>query len=429
MFGGLFLLLLVAPLPIAYCLGIMGLIGTYVWWGGWGGVTGMAATAFSQTANFIFGPIPMFILMGDIIVVTGISARAFRALDKLAGRVRGSLAYATTVLTTIFGAVTGFSPASCAAIGSVAIPEMLKRKYDPKLAVGVVGGGAALAILIPPSILMVQYGGLAEVSIGRLFMAGVVPGLVSSALFMAWIFFRSIVAPAGLPRGAEAVPWKDKLAGLVQLLPLAIIIFMVLGTLYMGMATPSEVAAMGCIAALAMAVGYRVLNWTTIRNVLLSTVCINAMVFAIIFGAQIFTQVLVYVQIPVTLSQLIISLPVSRWVIMWAMQALLIIMGCFMAPVAILAITVPIFAPVVKVMGFDLMVFGVILMINMELATLTPPVGLNLFVLMATVPKDSGITIIDIVKGVTPFVVLHGITMVIVAYVPQLALWLPSMMR
>lgn len=426
MFAGLLTLLLVLRMPVAFSLGIMGALGAFFWWGGIDSLQVWALTAFRSVGSFILLPIPMFILMAEVIIVTGISARAFGALEKLAGRTRGSLAHSTVVLTAIFGAVTGFSPASCAAIGPIAIPEMLKRGYDKKLAIGVVGGGAALAILIPPSALMVLYGGLAEVSIGKLFMAGIIPGLVSTLLFLGWVGFRGIVDPAGVPRGAEAAPLKDRLTGLAHLLPLGFIIFMVLGTIYLGITTPSESAAIGTLAALLLAAGYRVLNWSTIRTVLLRTIQVNAMLFAIIFCAKFFTQVLAYLQVPAILARIITALPVPGWVIIASMMLLVIIMGCFMDPASIMCVTVPIFIPVVITLGFDPLWFGILFMINSELATLTPPVGLNLFVLMGIVPK--GITIMDIVKGCLPFLLLHALTMVIVAVVPQLALWLPSTM-
>ena len=426
MFGGLLLLLLFVRLPVAFSLGIMGAIGTYLWWGGWTNLSLWAVTAFRSVGTFVFGPLPMFILMAEIIVATGISSRAFRALERVSGGIRGSLAHSTVILTTIFGAVTGFSPASCAAIGPAAIPEMLKRNYDKRLAIGVVGGGAGLAILIPPSGLMVMYGGLAEVSIGKLFMAGIIPGLVSMILFLTWIGFRGIVDPMGVPHGESVPRLKDRLSGLVHLLPLAAIIFMVLGTIYLGICTPSESAAIGAFASLALAAGYRMLTWDSVRSVLLRTVQINSMLFAIIFCATFFTQILAYVQVPVILAEIIVSLPVSRWVIMASIMALFIVMGAFMDGGSILCITVPIFIPVIIALGFDPLWFGIMMMINLELATLTPPVGLNLFVLLGIVPE--GITITDIVIGCLPFLLLHTMTMIIVAMVPQLALWLPSQM-
>ncbi|MFC1907373.1 TRAP transporter large permease subunit [Chloroflexota bacterium] len=426
MFAGLLTMLLVFRMPVAFSLGIMGAIGAYFWWGGMSSLQIWALTAFRTVGDFILLPIPMFILMAEIIIVTGISARAFGALEKLAGRTRGSLAHSTVVLTAIFGAVTGFSPASCAAIGPIAIPEMLERGYDKKLAVGVVGGGAALAILIPPSALMVLYGGLADVSIGQMFMAGIVPGLVSTVLFLGWVWFRGMVDPAGVPRGTDIVSLKERLTGIFHLLPLALIIFMVLGTIYLGITTPSESAAIGTLASLALAAGYRVLNWSTMRTVLLRTIQVNAMLFAIIFCARFFTQVLAYLQVPAILAGIITDLAVPGWIIIASMMLLVITMGCFMDPASIMAVTVPIFIPVVLALGFNPLWFGILFMINCELATLTPPVGLNLFVLMGIVPGE--ITITDIFKGCFPFLMLHALTMVIVAFVPELALWLPGTM-
>jgi tripartite ATP-independent transporter DctM subunit len=426
MFAGLLILLLIVRLPVAFCLGIMGAIGTYFWWGGVSSLQVWALTAFRTVGSFELLAIPMFILMAEIILVTGISSRAFAALERLAGKMRGSLAHSTVALTTIFGAVTGFSPASCAAIGPIAIPEMVKRNYDKRLAVGVVGGGAALAILIPPSILMVVYGGLANVSVGKLFMAGIIPGLVSAGFFFAWVAFRGIVDPAGVPRGAEAVPWKERLVGLANLVPLFVIIFMVLGMLYLGVATPTESAALGTVAALLLAASYRVLTWRTVGAVLLRTVQVNAMIFAIIFCAKFFTQVLAYLQVPAILAGIITGFNMPGWIFIVATMVLIMILGCFMDPASIMCVTVPIFIPVVVALGFDPLWYGILMMINCELATLTPPVGLNLFVLMAIVPE--GVTTADIFWGCTPFIMLHGLTMILVGMVPQLVQWLPSMM-
>lgn len=426
MFGGMLFLMLSLGLPVAFSIGIMGAIGTVLWWGGVGNLSMWAVTAFRSVADFLMGPIPMFILMAEVIVVTGISSKAFQAVERLAGGMRGSLAHTTVITTTIFGAVTGFSPASCAAIGSIAIPEMMKRKYDKRLAVGVVGGGAALAILIPPSVLMVLYGSLADVSIGQLFIAGIIPGIISMLLFLAWVGFQGLVNPTALPRGKAAANLRDRLGGSLHLIPVSILIFAVLGTIYLGICTPTESAAIGAFTAFILALAYKVLTWPMLRNVILRTVQINSMLFAIYFSAKFFTQVLAYVQVPAILGRLVVSFPVAPWVIIVLMMALVIIMGCFMDPASILCVTIPIFIPVIKSLGFDPLWFGILFMINCELATLTPPVGMNLFVLLSIVPKE--ITITDIIFGCLPFLLLHGLTMLIVALVPALATWLPSMM-
>lgn len=426
MFGMLFFLLLVLRVPVAFGLGTVGAIGTFLWWGGIDNLSILGVTAFRATANFYFLPVPLFILMAELILITGVSGKAFEALERFSGRMRGSLAYSTIALTTIFGAVTGYSPASCAAIGPITIPEMYKRNYDKRLAVGVVGGGAALAILIPPSGLMVIYGGLADVSIGQLFMAGIIPGLVSAALFAIWVFFLGLRRPEALPYGDVVASPKERVLGLVKLLPLAFTIFMVLGTIYLGIATPSEAAAMGCLAAFILVVAYGKLTWAHMGEVLLRSMKANAMLFTIVFTATFFTQVLAYLQVPRVLAGGIVGLEISRWTILSLMMLLVLGLGCLMDPGSIMMILIPIFMPLVRLLGFDPVWYGILFMINLELATLTPPVGMNLFVLLSIVPE--GTTVNDIFMGCLPFLLLHLLTMVIVAVIPQLALWLPSMM-
>jgi tripartite ATP-independent transporter DctM subunit len=421
------LVLIMLKLPIAFSLGLVGLATMSVLWKGTAGLSVAGSTAF-RSASFVLSAVPLFILMAEILVFTGQTEKAFAAVDKLFGKARGAVAFSTIVGSVIFGAISGFSAATCAVFAAIAIPEMLQRGYSKKLACGLVGGTAALDILIPPSILMVIYGGLGDVSIGRLFFAGMIPGLMGGGLLVAFVIAWALIYPDSVPRGEGGGTLPERLAGLVHLLPLIAMIFMVLGTIYFGICTPTEAASLGTLGALLLAAANRRLNWPNLRSALLRAVETNCMVFAVIIGASIFTAVLAYLQVPEKLAQVVTMLPYSRWVVVIIMMFVIMVMGCFFDPSSIICVTTPIFVPCIKALGFDPLWYGILLMINAEIATLTPPVGLNLFILMNTVdPKK--ISTSDVILGVYPFVGFHILNMLLVMIFPQLALWLPTLMK
>jgi tripartite ATP-independent transporter DctM subunit len=421
-------ILIMMKIPIAFSLGIVGLAMMTICWNGIVGLNVAGLTAFRTASSFVLTAVPLFILMAEILVFTGQVGKAFVAVDKLFGTTRGATAYSTIIGSVIFGAISGFSPATCAVFASIAIPEMVQRGYSKRLACGLVGGTAALDILIPPSILMVIYGSLADVSIGRLFFAGMIPGLMGGVLLFGVVAVWAMVYPASVPKGEGAGALKDRLEGLVSLLPLIILIFIVLGTIYVGICTPTEAASLGTLGALILAAANRRLNWPNLRSALLRTVETNCMLFAVLVGASIFTSVFAYLQIPAKLCELVVALPVSGWWVMITMMVMIVIMGCFLDPSSIICITTPIFVPAVKALGFDPLWYGVLLMINSEIATLTPPVGLNLFILMNAVDRKK-VSVSDVVSGVCIFVAFHILNLVLVMVFPQLALWLPNLMK
>jgi C4-dicarboxylate transporter DctM subunit len=426
LFGGL-ILLLATGLHIAFALGIMAIVGMLFFWGGIPTLSVLGITGFTNIASFSFTAVPMFIFMAELVLFTDINRKAMVSIEMWFGRMPGSLAITSTAVATLFGAASGFAPATAAALGPMAIPEMLKRGYDKGLAVGTIGGGASLDILIPPSILMILYGMLAEVSVGRLYFAGIIPGLVSSAMFMLYIAIRARLNPRWAPAVNVSYSWKEKISSLINLVPLGLLIFLVLVVIYLGVCTVTEAAALGAIGALVLAIMFRALTWPNLRSALLSTARTTGMLFLIIIAAAAFTQVMVYLQIPAQLAELVSSQGISRWMVLILSQLLLGVLGCFLDAGSILLVTTPIFAPVMKALGFDLIWFGIICMINMELATLTPPVGLNLFVLKAISPPE--ISFNDIVRGCAPFMAMHCLTMLTIAVFPALALWLPGLMK
>ena len=424
----LLIILIMMKLPIGFGLGLVGMAGMSILWHGTTGLSVTGGIGFRAACSFVLSAVPLFILMAEILVFTGQTEKAFSAVDKLFGTTRGAVAYSTIVGAVIFGAISGFSPATCAVFGSIAIPEMVRRGYSRKLAVGVVGGTAALDILIPPSILMVIYGGLGDVSIGRLFFGGMIPGVLGGVLCLAFVKGWSLVYPNSVPSGDVEGTLQDRLRGLVHLLPLFAMIAVVLGTIYFGICTPTEAAGLGTAGAIVLAVVNRKLNWHNLRSALIDSVRTNCMVFTVVVGAAIFTAVLSYVQVPARLSQFVASLPISPWWLIIAMMFVILVMGCFMDPASIICLTTPIFVPAIKALGFDPVWYGILLMINIEVATLTPPVGMNLFILMKVVDPKM-VSPSDVILGIFPFVAFHIFNMVLIMLFPQLVLWLPTLMK
>jgi C4-dicarboxylate transporter DctM subunit len=424
----LLIILIMMKLPIGFSLGLVGMAGMFVLWKGSTGLSVTGGIAFRAASSFVMSAVPLFILMAETLVFTGQTEKAFAAVERLFGKARGAVAYTTTIGAVVFGAISGYSPATCAVFGSIAIPEMVQRGYSKKLAVGVVGGTAALSILIPPSILMVIFGGLGDVSIGRLFFGGMIPGLLGGALCLAFVKVWAMVYPDSVPSGEVEGTLQDRLRGLVHLLPLLGMVVVVLGTIYFGICTPTEAAGLGTVGALVLAAANRKLNWPNLRSALLNSIRTNCMVFTVVVGASIFTAVLSYMQVPARLSQFVTLLPLSRWWLIIAMMVVILAMGCFMDPASIICLTTPIFVPVISALGFDPVWYGILLMINIECATLTPPVGMNLFVLMKVVdPKE--VSASDVILGVFPFVAFHVLNMVLIMLFPQLVIWLPTLMK
>jgi len=426
LFLGLIVLLLIG-LPVAFSLGFISTVFIFVWWGGIGGLTLIANTAWTKNVDFLFVAIPLFVLMGEIMFFTGISSTMFSAAEKWLGRLPGGLAISSIASATVFGAVTGFSPVTTAALGSIAVPEMLERNYNKGLATGSIASGAALAILIPPSLLMIIYGALAAVSIKDLFFGGVIPGLLLSILFMGYVGIVVSINPSLAPKREAAAGWIDRLAALRFFLPVLALVILVLGVIWVGIATPSEAAGVGAFGTLLLAIIYKKLNWQNLRTALLKTAETTSMILLILVGSALFSQVLAYIGFIRELSQLVATLEISRWWILILMQLVIMVMGCFMDPGSILFISMPIFLPVIDILGFNLLWFGILMMTNLELATITPPVGLNLYVMKSVAPPE--VSMSDIFKGVIPFVILHVLGLVLLMVFPQLALWLPGLAK
>ena len=418
------IIILASGIPVAFGLGFVSLVAMYLLWG-FSGLINVATTAYSTNIHFMLIAVPLFIFMGECVAVSGMGKDAFEMIDTWLGFLPGGIAVTTVGTCTVFGAVTGFSPATCAALGPVTIPEMLKRGYNKGFALGAIAAGAGLAIIIPPSTLMVVYGFLAEVSIGKLFLGGLIPGLLLSAIMMLSIIIRSRLNP-GLAPYRKKSDWSERLRKSIFVAPFAVLIMLVLGTIWGGIATPTEGAALGASGGLVLLAFYRRLDWSTFKRILLSTVHVNCMVMFILIGATLFTTVLAYTGFTVKLAAWVTSFPISKWYIFAFMMLSVFFLGCVMDPGSILFITIPIFLPIIQKLGFDPLWFGIVMLLNLEIATITPPVGLNLYVLKGVAPPE--VTLNDIIKGSSPYWALDAIGLLTIVVFPPLATWLPNML-
>ncbi len=418
--------LLVIGVPVAFSLSFVSMIVMYFMWG-FDGLMTVATSAYSTNANFLLIAIPLFIFMGECIAISGIGNDAFRMIDIWLGWLPGGVAITTVGCCTIFGAVTGFAPATCSALGPGIIPELIRRKYDKGLGLGALAGGAGLAIIIPPSILMIIYGALAEISVGRLFYAGVLPGVIIALIFCLYIIIKASLHPELAPKPEIEIDqgFIQKIAKSVYILPLLGLIVLVLGTIWGGIASPSEAAALGAFGSLCLLVYYKKFTIETIKKVLIATVQVNCMVMFILIGGTLFTQIMSGTGFAPTLASWVTSLPVSRWIILFLMQFFIILAGCLMDPASILFIFTPIYLPIVNGLGFDLYWFGILTMINCGIATITPPVGIVLYVLKGVSPEE--ITLKDIISGSSPYWLLYIIGMIPVIFFSGLVTWLPDL--
>jgi tripartite ATP-independent transporter DctM subunit len=380
---------------------------------------------FGKLDNFALLSIPMFIIMGAAISSTRAGADLYEALERWMTRVPGGLVVSNLGACALFSAMSGSSPATCAAIGKMGIPEMRKRGYPDGVAAGSIAAGGTLGILIPPSVTMIVYGIATETSIGRLFLAGLVPGLLLVVLFMAWSVYSTWRQGGGhTALGATHYSWVEKFEVLPRVVPFLLIIAGVLYALYGGVATPSETAAVGALlCVLAAVLIYRLFRFKALWVVLRDSTRESVMILFIIGAAGVFAFMLSNLFITQAIAEWIAGLDVNRWVLMGAINLFLLIAGFFLPPVAVILMAAPILFPIIVSAGFDPYWFAVVLTINMEIGLITPPVGLNLYVINGIAPD---IPLKTILRGSMPFVVCMVLAIVILAFFPGLATWLPD---
>ena len=427
MLGGLAVLLLMG-MPVAFAFIAVTTVGAYHVLGGERGILQLARNSAQSVANFQLAPIPLFILMGEILFQTGVAHRAIDAIERVVTRIPGRMSVVTIFGGTIFAALSGSTIANTAMLGSTLLPGMLKRGYHPSMAMGPIMASGAIAMLIPPSALAVLVGSLAGISIAGLLIAGVIPALLLAVLFVVYVVGRSILDPSVAPPDTlEQMSMKERWTPFaIYVLPLTILFFVVIGSLLMGIATPTESAALGSLTALAIGAAYRSLSWAKLGRALMETLKLSVMILFIIAASQTFAQVLSFSGATSGLINAINSFDPTPLMVLLGMISILLFLGCFIDQVSMLMVTVPVFVPLAQAMGINELVLGVVYLLTMEIGLLTPPFGLLLFVMRGVAPPE--IRMRDIYFAVTPFVLIKLFVLGLIVWLPALGTWLPELM-
>jgi tripartite ATP-independent transporter DctM subunit len=427
LFGGMVLLLLTG-LPIAFAFLVVNTVAAYFFLGGMPGLVGVATGTFTSITTFTLLPVPFFILMGELIFHSGLGLNAVNVLDKWLGKVRGRLSILAIFMGVIIGALSGSTIATCALLGTILLPDMLKRGYSKNMSLGPLMGVGTVDALIPPNALTVVLASLANIDVGQLLVAGILPGIVMSGLYLVYVVSRCRFKPDEAPLyDVPPIPLKEKLLDTVHyLLPLSLIMFMVIGFIFLGIATPTEAAASGTLGSFILALVYRRLTWEIIKKSIYGTVRVTVMIFMIVIVSSTYGEILAFTGAASGMTGFIINLPVAPLLIVVGMLVAVLIMGCFMETVAIMMITIPIFMPVIYAFGYNTIWFGVLLLIALETGLITPPFGVTLFVMKGVAPAE--ITMADIWRAVTPYVLIDILCLVLVLFLPFIATWVPGLM-
>lgn len=421
---GILFFLLAIGYWVPFALGTAGLIGLSFL----GDATSFQALGFiawNGINNFELTAIPLFILMGDIILKSGISSRFFHSASVFLNRLPGGLLQTNIVSCAFFSAVSGSSLATAAAVGSVSIPELTKHGYDRRMIFGSLGGGGALGLLIPPSIPLIVYGAMVEESVSKLFIAGIIPGVLAALIFIVYIGIRSIINPELTPK-SERTSLKQKIKSIPGVLPLTFLIVAIAGCIYLGITTPTEAAGLGVVFSLLISAMYKQLTIKNIKDSIFSTVRTSSMILFIVVGAQILSYLIVKSGINRGLTDWIISVDPNPITFLIIIILMYLIIGCLIDGISIIFLTLPVLWPLVQVMGFDPIWFGIFLVILIEISQITPPVGINLYVLQGISGDKTSLS--EIIKGNIPYFFLYLLVALIVIIFPQIVLWLPSKM-
>lgn len=410
--------------PVFISLGVSSVIGVILLQG-FDALSAIPGVMYDRMATFTLVAVPLFILMGEIIFASGLGSDLYRAIRISLHRVRGSLAVASVFACAIFGAMCGVSMAGAATIGKFAIPEMIKAGYKTTIATGVVASAGSLALLIPPSVGLILYGLVAGESVGYLFIAGVIPGIIISLMMIVYILILGYLKPDLMPSISIAELEKEQDQGnpWVVTVPALLLVFSVLGSIYLGIATPSESAAIGCFGAILIAAYKRKLSWDVIKKIITDTTRTTGMILAILASALVFGYLLTRLRIPQDLVNWIMDMGLSEYTVLIAIFLLLIVMGMFMDVVSVILIATPLLLPIIKAFNYDAIWFGIVMAIVTEMAVITPPVGLNLFVIQGISPP--GTSMMTVARGSFPFFLILVLAVVLFTIFPNLVLWLP----
>ncbi|MSQ72824.1 MAG: TRAP transporter large permease [Betaproteobacteria bacterium] len=424
---GMLTVFFLSGLPIAFCFTLFNFIAAWMWMGGSDAFALLTVSAFSSIASFPLVAVPLFVLMGELLFQSGVVSVVLDAVSKWLGGVRGSLSYVAVVAGTLFGTMSGSAVSGVAVLGSTLAPDMRKRGYSKELALGPILGSGCLAMIIPPSVLAVLLGSLAQIPVGDLLISGIVPGLMLAASYALHIFLRLRFNPSLAPEESKLdISFRTKVDALLLMLPVMIITLSVWGVMLFGIATPSEAAAIGVIGSLLVMAIYKRLTWRAIRLALFDTVKISSMIFLIIISASAFSQILAFTGTSGKLVGFATESGLAPWAILVVMIVTAILLGTFLDELALLMITIPIYMPVIKALAFDPVWFGLLMLLTLEIATISPPYGLALFVLKGVVPDAS---MVDVWKASIAYMLISTLVLAIIFVFPGLALWLPGLTR
>ena len=412
---GLLILFMVLSVPVAFAFFAVSVVGMLIFIGGDSGLSQIPANITSSVTLFVFVPIPLFVLMGQLFFHARLATRVFDAFDALFGRLPGRLSYLTVAGGTVFATLSGTSMGSTAMLSALMVPEMTERGYKKHMSMGPILGTGGLAMIIPPSSLAVLLGSIAKIDIGKLLVAGVLPGIVLAVLYALLIYGQVRIDPDAAPQYAvERQPWSRRLyLILTHLLPMSLVVFMVIGLIILGVATPSEAAAFGVLGVLTLAAAFRTLTWAAIRHSLIGTLKVTTMVFLIVMASSTFSQILAISGASRGFVSLVSSFDM--------------VLGMLMDQVSMMLITVPIFFPLAISLGFDLIWFGIVVLLALEISGVTPPFGLGLFVMLGVAPK--GTTLGEVARAAAPFVGCDMLLFGLLLAVPGIALVLPGLMQ
>jgi tripartite ATP-independent transporter DctM subunit len=426
MLGAMCVLLMIG-LPVAFSFIAVNFLGAILFLGGDAGLAQVARNSMASLTNFTLAPIPLFILMGEVLLHTGVAFRAVNAIEQMISRVPGRMPIVAVVGGTIFAALSGSSLANTAMLGSTLMPEMLRRGYHRSIAMGPIMATGGIAMLIPPSALAVLLGSLAFISIAKLLVAGIIPGLLMSVFFIAYIVARCSLDPKIAPQGERgtAKGWARWRPFLIHVMPLFLIFVVVIGSLLGGVAGPTESAALGCVASVVAAACYRALTFTNLMVSLRETTKITVMILFIIVASVTFSQILAFSGATDGFVRVIETMGAGPFATLTGMMLILLFLGCFIDQVSMVMITVPFFMPLAKLVGIDVIWLGTIYLLTMEIGFLTPPFGLLLFVMKGVAPPHFSMG--DIYRAALPFLAIELAVLVLCMIFPALGTWLPSL--
>ena len=426
---GLMALLMLIGTPVAVAFLIVDVIGAILFLGGEMGIIQIILNMKESLTSFSLLPVPLFILMGEVMFHSKLGVKAIDATDQWIGKIPGRLSLLSIIGGALFSTMSGSTLATTSILGSLLVPDMEKRGYHKSMSLGPIMGSGGLSMLIPPSALAILLAALNQISVGGLLIAGILPGFLMAFLYGSYVVIRCHLQPhLAPPYQQEPVPVLDRIKGsIIHIFPIGLIIFLVIGLIFLGVATPSEAAALGSMGTILIAIVYGQMNFAVMKASIMGTLKITSMMFMIITGSMIFSQILAFSGASAGIIETVIGLDLSPIMVLIAMQCVLLFLGCFMDNLSMVMIAIPIFLPVVEALHFNTLWFALIMLINMEMANTTPPFGLLLFVMKGVAPKNT--TMIDVYKAGIPFLMCDAVVMILVMVFPQIALYLPELMK